>query len=118
MILVDASAWIDHLWRDNEHLHVLLERNWILGHPLVIGEVACGSIKRRDLTLALLNSLPKAPLVDHHEVAALLEANQLWGRGLGWIDIHLLASARLAHAELWTFDHALASAAALLDVGH
>ena len=78
---------------------------------LVIGELACGNIKNREQVLSLLNNLPEAPAAMHDEAIEFLEAHSLAGRGLGWIDIHLLASTSLASARLWTVDRRLALAA-------
>jgi predicted nucleic acid-binding protein len=82
---------------------------WI--HPFVIGELACGSLSQRAEVLGLLEALPQLPLADHEEVLTFIAAHRLHGRGLGWIDVHLLASARLARLPLWTLDRRLAAAA-------
>ena len=111
-MLVDTSVWIDHLRRGNTTLAALLERGEVLCHPFVIGELACGILRNRAEILSLLEALPQAALADHAEVLGFLEKHGLPGEGIGWIDAHLLASARLARAALWTYDRALASAAA------
>jgi len=93
-----------------------LEAAQALTHPFVIGELCCGNLARRDEILGLLQSLPSSPLIEHSEVLEFVDAHRLSGRGLGWVDMHLLASARLARAPLWTLDKRLAAAAADLGV--
>jgi predicted nucleic acid-binding protein len=107
MILVDTSVWIDHLRRGDEELSLLLDEGQVLVHPFVIGEVACGSLKRRADIVGHLQRLPRAPVATEAEVLHLLEREELHGRGLGWVDLHLLASARLAAVPLLTRDRAL-----------
>jgi hypothetical protein len=114
MILVDTSVWVDHLRRGNDRLRSLLHDERVLGHPFVLGELACGNLRNRGRILSLLASLPQAPLAGHAETLGFLESGKLHGKGVGWIDIHLLASARLASASLWTLDRRLARAAASL----
>jgi predicted nucleic acid-binding protein len=116
-VLVDTSVWVDHLRRGNRTLATALEELRVWGHPLVIGELACGHLKHRDELLSLLETLPRAPQAEHSEALAFLESHQLMGRGLGWIDVHLLASAKLAGTPLWTLDKPLARAALRLGVG-
>jgi predicted nucleic acid-binding protein len=111
MILVDTSVWIDHLRSGNSRLAELLEGAEVLCHSFVLGELACGTLKRREEILSLLGNLPQAPRAEEKEVLAFLGTHRLFGIGLGWIDVHLLASARLAGAALWTRDRRLASAA-------
>ena len=111
MTLVDTSVWVDHLRRGNNELRSLLETGDVLCHPFVIGELACGSVANRAQIIALLEALPTAPLAEHEEVMHFLQQNRLCGQGLGWIDMHLLASASLSRAKLWTFDRALNKAA-------
>jgi len=114
-VLVDTSVWVDHFRRGNEGLATLLERGAVLCHPHVIGELACGGLRRRNQVLSLLLDLPRAPEATFDEVLTLLDRRILHGKGLGWIDVHLLASARLAAVPLWTFDRRLAEAAQSLD---
>lgn len=112
MILVDTSVWIDHLRRGDEELSALLDEGQVLVHPFVIGEIACGSLRRRADVVGHLRRLPAAPVATEAEVHHLLEREALHGRGLGWVDLHLLASARLAAVPLLTRDKALAATAA------
>ena len=116
MILVDTSVWIQHLNKGIERLKSLLDEEQVLCHPFVVGELACGALHNRQEVLGLLSSLPQAQLVEHEEVLHLLERRRLHGRGLGWIDAHLLASAILTECTLWTFDKPLGRAAAALAI--
>lgn len=89
----------------------LLESADEWSHPFVIGELACGNLSRRPHVIELLDALPQAPVVDHEEALEFVTTRRLFGRGLGWIGVHLLASAQLARVPLWTLDRRLASAA-------
>ncbi len=111
MILVDTSVWVEHLRHGDDELRAHLEHGEVFCHPLVIGELACGSMRHRSQILELLKSLPSAPVAEHDEAIHFLDNRRLYGCGLGWIDIHLLASASLAGARLWTMDRALNKAA-------
>lgn len=111
MILADTSVWVDHLRRRNRHLAVALDRSEVVCHPFVVGELALGHLKRRREILDLLSRLPAAPVADHTEVLLMAEQSGLVGSGIGWIDAHLLAGARLAGVGLWTLDRRLARAA-------
>jgi hypothetical protein len=111
MILVDTSVWVDHFRHGNDELNALLERNSVVTHTFVIGELACGTLHRRAEILALFANLPPALVVEHDEALAFLTARKLPGRGLGWIDVHLLASAIATPATLFTLDKRLADAA-------
>jgi predicted nucleic acid-binding protein len=115
LILVDTSVWIDHLHRGDPVLIDLLNRGQVLGHPFVLGEIATGSLRQRDVVLGALRSLPRAVMAHDPEVLAFIERETLYGSGLGYIDIHLLASTRLtAEALLWTHDKRLLAVAARL----
>jgi len=111
MILVDTSVWVDHFRDANRALSEVLRGELALTHPFVVGELACGSLKNRTRVLADLNALPLARLATHKEVLHLVEERGLWGRGIGWIDAHLLASALLSNCQLWTLDGQLHQAA-------
>ena len=111
MILVDTSVWIDHLRDGNESLRTILLADQVISHPFIIGEIACGNLKNREDVLSLLDALPGTLLSEDHEVRHLIETRELFGRGLGWVDMHLLASARLTGCRLWTFDSSLHCAA-------
>ena len=110
MTLVDTSVWVQHLRHGNRDLRSLLEKEDVLCHPLIIGELACGSITNRNEVLDLLQALPVALTAEHHEVMHFLHEQRLYGRGLGWIDLHLLTSVSLSKASLWTNDRALKKA--------
>jgi hypothetical protein len=116
LVLVDSSVWIDHLRSSCADLASLLGRAEVVCHPAVIGELACGSLRRRSQTLSLLALLPRAMVATDHEVLSAIEMQRLYGRGLGWIDTHLLASAQLSGCCLWTLDRPLAKAATQLGV--
>ncbi len=116
-VLVDTSVWVDHLRGGNQQLVDLLENGQVLCHPDVIGELACGNLHNRAEILELLNALPQATTVTFSEALTFLEVHHLYGRGLGWIDTQLLASARLSGCPLWTLDRRLAKAAAELEAG-
>jgi len=116
MILADTSVWIEHLQKGNERLRSLLYDEQVLCHPFVIGELACGSLQNRQGILGMLRVLPEARLAHHEEVLSFLERRRLYGRGLGWVDAHLLASALLTGCVLWTFDKSLRQAAAALSI--
>ena len=106
-MLVDTSVWIDHFRRSDPALIALLDREEAECHPFVIGELACGLLRRRSEVLLLLQSLPHLPVGTHDEVLAFVESHRLMGRGIGWVDAHLLASAALAGTQLWTRDRRL-----------
>jgi len=110
-MLVDTSVWIDHFRRGNQTLATRLEDGIVRCHPFVIGELACGGLADRDHVLALLAVLPQPPLAEHGEVLEFVDRNGLDGSGLGWIDVHLLASARLGGIGIWTLDRKLKRAA-------
>lgn len=115
-MLVDTSVWVDHLRRRNATLVGLLEQAQVWTHAFVIGELACGNLAQRDKLLSALAALPHAPVAIHDEVLAFLESHRLMGRGLGWVDVHLLASAKLAKLPFWTLDKRLASVVTALQL--
>lgn len=115
-MLVDTAVWVDHLRRGNPSLASALEEGDVWCHPFVQGELACGRLVNRREILDLLAALPQAPEATHAEILGLVEARQLMGAGLGWVDAHLLASALLAGIPLWTLDRTLAEAAVRLGV--
>jgi predicted nucleic acid-binding protein len=108
LILVDSSVWIDHLRHGDTTLAALLDQGRVLGHPFVIGELALGSLRQRAAIIDALQDLPKANPADANEVLTFIKGQALHGRGIGYIDAHLLASVRLtADAMLWTRDRRL-----------
>jgi len=116
-LLVDTSIWVDHLRQRDARLARLLEDGVVWTHPFVIGELACGNLARRGEVLELIGALPSVPVADHEEMLAFVERRRLMGRGLGWVDVHLLASAVLAALPLWTLDKHLQAVARALGVG-
>lgn len=114
MVLVDTSVWIAHLRVGHDGLVELLNAGEAVCHPFVIGELACGNLANRDTVLGLLEALPSAPIVEHEEVLAFVEARKLMGTGLGYVDVHLLAAAILSGLPLWTLDKPLDRVAAQL----
>ena len=112
MILVDTSIGIDHLRHGDSALVMALEAGRVVMHPFIVGELACGHLQRRAEILALLRALPQAPVATDEEALAFIETRHLVGRGIGYLDVHLLASVALAGtARLWTRDRRLAAAA-------
>jgi predicted nucleic acid-binding protein len=117
MILVDSSVWIDHLRGKDPDLEVLLDDGIVLLHPFVLGEIALGNFRNRAGTLKDLRELPEAVVAEPDEVLHLIERETLFGLGLGYIDVHLLASARLMEdTKVWTRDRRLGAAAARMSL--
>lgn len=117
MILVDTSIWIDHLRSGDPLLVDLLERGEVLSHPAVVGELGLGSLRQRTTIIESLQALPAAVVAGDSEVMHLVDQHRLFGRGIGWVDAHLLASVRLTPgARLWTGDKRLAALAHALGV--
>src|SRR5579863_4845772 len=114
MLLADTSVWIQHFRRGEPTLAARLSEGLVLMHPFVSGELACGNLKTRAAVLSNLNALPAAKVASNAEVLQLIEERRLWGRGLGWVDMHLLASALLSHCRFRTLDKKLGEAAAEL----
>jgi predicted nucleic acid-binding protein len=114
MILVDTSVWVDHLRKGNDALRERLLKDEVACHPMVIGELACGNLKHRKELLALLHALPAVERVSDDEILFFIEQHRLSGRGLGLVDIHLLASCAISQTSLWTLDGRLQQAAAAL----
>ena len=118
MILVDTSVWVDHLRRTDAVLAAALNANVVAIHPFVIGELACGLLKSRRPVLGLLRSLARLAAATDEEVLDFLERHRLMGRGLGYIDVHLLAATALHGAVLWTRDKRLRRAAVDMALAH
>ncbi len=117
MILVDTSVWVDHLQRGNALLAQPLSLGLVYGHPHVLGELALGNLRQRATVLDALQHLPAATVATESEVLALIDAQSLHGKGIGYIDAHLLAATRLMPgATLWTLDKRLHDAALKLGV--
>jgi hypothetical protein len=119
MILADTSVWVDHLRNGAPALAAALEQGSVLTHPFVLGELACGNLKNRGEVLQLLGELPAAPMATDPEALDFIERRALMGRGIGYVDVHLLASVALAGtAQLWTRDKRLAAVAADLKLAY
>ena len=119
MILADTSVWIDHLRSEDIDLASLLELNEIVIHPMVIGEMACGNVGNRAEIFGSLRSMPRLPAATDEEVLFFIEYHRLMGRGIGYIDAHLLASVTMAgNATLWTKDRRLMRLATELGVAY
>lgn len=117
MILVDTSIWIDHLHAHDSQLDKLLERRFAAIHPLVIAELALGSLRARDETLRQLARLPHVRRVFDEELVTFIDTRRLWSKGLSMVDASLLASALVTpDTAIWTRDKALAAAADQLGV--
>jgi predicted nucleic acid-binding protein len=104
MVLVDTSVWVAHLQKGIDKLEALLNEGDVICHPFIVGELACGNLKNRAEILSLLQTLPMAIHAEHEEVMNFIENYSLMGKGLGYIDMHLLASAMLTKVPLWTLD--------------
>lgn len=119
MILVDTSVWVDHLRASDVALVELLNQGSVLGHPFIVGELACGNLQNRREVLDLLNNLPQAPLASVDETLLYIENRALMGRGIGYIDVHLLASVSLdLNTLLWTRDKCLQKVAHELSLAY
>ena len=115
MILVDTSVWIEHFRSGDEALAGLLEASEVLAHPFVVGELALGNLRQREIVLEALSGLPCASVAADNEVLRFIGRHALFGRGVGYVDAHLLAAARLTlGAKLWTRDKRLHEVAAEL----
>ena len=113
MILVDTTVWVDHLRAGDKGLAGLLEGGLVVTHPFVIGEIALGHLSPRDEVLRLLANLPTAIVATDGEILEFIDTHKLFGRGIGYIDTHLLAAVKLsAGAALWTRDKRLHGMAA------
>jgi predicted nucleic acid-binding protein len=116
MVLIDTSVWIDHFKKTDLELERLLNAENALTHPLVIGELACENFKNRELILRLINALPPIPEITKEEYYIFIERHRLFGIGLGFVDINLLASAVLAGCTIYTRNKALCSAAGMFGI--
>lgn len=117
MILVDTSIWVEHFRSGSQRLQQLLLAGIVDCHPFVIGELSCGNLRNRRETLGLLEMLPQLAVAEDREVRHLVETRALYRKGLGWVDVHLLASAMIARESIWTLDQPLAKIANELGVG-
>jgi predicted nucleic acid-binding protein len=107
MILADTSVWIDYFREDLPELGERLRRGNVVMHPFVVGELACGNFSKREETLELLQQLRSVTVAEHDEVMTFIRAQRLYGRGIGYVDLHLLAAATVERCHLWTLDKRL-----------
>lgn len=115
MILVDTSVWVDHLNKTDGTLAALLLESAVLMHPLIVGELAMGTLQPRESILATLRCLPKIAAVSHDEALHFISSHRLFGLGVGYIDAHLLAAVQVTPGStFWTRDKRLASVAEAL----
>lgn len=118
MVLVDTSVWIDHFRNNNQNLSSLLLKGSVSMHEFILGELACGNFKNRNEIFSLLNNISTLPIVTIDEYLYFLDSNHLFGKGIGFVDIHLLASAKLSNIPIWTFDKRLKEISAILGVDY
>ena len=118
MVLVDTSIWVDHFRSANAPLASLLDQGLVAVHPYVRGELACGNLRKGKEILSLLQALPQAEKVSDEEILFYIEKNALGGKGLGLIDVHLLASAQLSGYLFWTKDRRLFGTAKKLNLAY
>ncbi|KPL12904.1 ribonuclease [candidate division BRC1 bacterium SM23_51] len=118
MVLVDTSVWVSHLRGAERRLAPLLQEADVACHPFVVGELALGNLRNRSEILTLLEALPAVEVADHDEVMRFIVNHKLMAKGLGYVDVHLLASAVLSGVSIWTTDRRLAQAAVRLGVAH
>ncbi len=118
MVLVDTSVWIDHLRKNDQHLQLLLIDGEVACHPLIIGELVCGNLKNRKEIIDLLQALPMTLEIDFEEYLYFVEEHNLFGKGIGYIDIQLLASAKLSQTNLWTLDKRLKAIAVKFGINY
>jgi predicted nucleic acid-binding protein len=118
MMLVDTSVWIDHFRHGDAALTIALEAGQVGMHSFVLGELACGNLRSRAEVLGLLQALPPMPVSTDKEVLFFIDQHELMGRGIGYVDVHLLASARLEGTLLWTRDKRLHAVATELGMAH
>ncbi len=112
MVLADSSVWITHFRCGDLRLATLLTTNQVVMHPFVLGEISLGNLAGRDQVLDALSNLPEAATAFEDEVQTFIAAHRLFGQGIGYIDVHLLAAAKLSPGtKLWTLDKHLAAVA-------
>lgn len=118
MVLVDTSVWVSYLRYGDAHLGELLRDELVACHPFVIGELACGTLRRRQELLTLLQALPRAQVADDEEMLEFIEQRRLMGRGIGFVDVHLLASVIITGLSLWSTDKRLRGVAIELGIAY
>jgi predicted nucleic acid-binding protein len=116
MVIVDTSIWVTHLRQGSRKLEKLLLDAEVMCHPFIVGELACGNLKNRNEIISLLQSLPMAPTIEFDEFLFFIDRHHLAGKGVGFVDVHLLASAQLTGTPLWTAEKGLKSVADQLEL--
>ena len=114
VVLADSSVWADHFRRGNARLAGLIESGEMMTHEFVVGELVLGFLTPESPVHALLEKMPRAATASHAEVVAMVQAHSLEGSGIGWVDAHLLASAAISGAAIWTLDKRATSRLGLL----
>ncbi len=119
MVLVDTSVWVDHLRQRDAELVKLLLADRVCCHTMILGELSCGNLQNRKQVLGLLSDLSACVEASHHEVLHMIERHKLMGKGIGFVDAHLLASCLLTNdMQLWTRDKRLTGIAQQLGVSY
>lgn len=118
MVIVDTSVWTIHLRHGHNHLRELLNDTQVMCHDFIVGELACGNLRNRREILDLLEALPRIPLLSQKEILYFIEHHSLMGTGIGFVDMHLLASAQLSGIPLWTLDKSLQRVSAKLSLAY
>jgi predicted nucleic acid-binding protein len=118
MVLVDTSVWVEHLRFGSTGLENLLNEGIVACHVFITGELACGNLSNRSEIISLLLALPLVNQADHEEVLHFIDRYSLMGKGLGYIDMHLLASAMMTHVQIWTLDKKLKGVSAKLGLDY
>jgi predicted nucleic acid-binding protein len=116
MILADTSVWIDYFRKDLPELGERLRRGDVVMHPFVVGELACRNFSNRQETLELLEQLRSVTVAEHDEVMTFIHAQKLYGRGVGYVDVHLLTAAAIERCQLWTLDKRLKTMATSMGI--
>jgi predicted nucleic acid-binding protein len=108
MYLVDTSVWIDHLNKSEPLLVSLLNDNVVCTHPFIIGEIALGNLRQREIVIGYLQGIPQARVGSDFEVMHFISKRMLYGKGIGYVDAHLVTSALLMdNIYIWTRDKKL-----------
>jgi predicted nucleic acid-binding protein len=118
MVLADTSVWVTHLRDKDSLLEELLNGGVVACHPFIVGELACGNLKKRSKILSLLNALPFVKLATHEEVMEFIDLRHLMGKGLGYVDVYLLSSAMLSETPILTYDRKLSEIAVKLNINY
>ncbi len=118
MVLVDTSVWVEHFRSGGTGLQKLLNEGEVACHLFIIGELACGNLANRTEILSLLRALPQTNHAEHEEVMHFIENYGLMGKGLGYVDMHLMASAILSKVPIWTLDKKLTDALSKLGLDY